>query len=242
MGDIANAPHGYEIFITDETLAAEWPLSRAACTRARGQLLDDGYLVTLSTTTAPGRARRYRFVFLGAEHMAINTRQGDAGSIRNTPQGDARTRRRVTRERASNAKQDNLSTEIEPQREPLAASLPGIAPAGKTPECSVTETDPVKRAAHKLTVFAFEQKPAPVTRGGFPAVMARIEAELRAGTSDADIKAAIVAGDLTWTADGLRNAINRARPQPRRRMGGDGDPRSLPQLLADAAEAERSRA
>jgi biotin operon repressor len=73
--------------------------------------------------------------------------------------------------------------------------------------------DPIKLHAHKLAVLAFEQPVKPVTRGGFAAVMARIESELRAGTIEQHIRAAITAGDVTWTADGLRTAISKAKPR-----------------------------
>lgn len=101
--------------------------------------------------------------------------------------------------------------------------------------------DPVKRHAHELTVLAFEQTPKPVTRGGFPAVMGRIEAEVRAGTTIQAIKAAILAGDVTWTADGLRTAISKAKPAKASGARRDGDARSMDELLQVAAAGDKGR-
>jgi hypothetical protein len=109
------------------------------------------------------------------------------------------------------------------------------------PARELVTSDPVKRHAHELTILAFEQPQKPVTRGGFPAVMARIEAEVRAGTSIQAIKAAIVAGDVTWTADGLRTAISRAKPSGSKRTRADGDERSMDELLQVAAAGDKGR-
>jgi Helix-turn-helix domain len=99
--------------------------------------------------------------------------------------------------------------------------------------------DPVVRQAHRLTVLAFEQTPRPITRGGFPTVLARIEEQLRAGCSVQRIEAAVRAGDVTWTRDGLQTAISRANPRARRNGNRDGDGRSLEQLVSDARKAEK---
>lgn len=226
MGDLANAQHQYRIFITDQSLAREWPLTRAACTRARAQMLADGYLQALSDTTAPGRPREYRFLFKGAEAMAKwsldDAPQGDARRGPGAPQGDAGARRKVRRERASNGQPHLLPTEQVTE---------GVTPAA-APRAT---DDPLVRHAHGLATLAYDQTPKPVTRGGFPAVLARIEAELRAGTTEQAIRAAIVAGNVTWTADGLRTAIGRAKP--RRNGNRDGDDRSLTQLVTDARRA-----
>lgn len=231
LGDIANAPNDYRIYVKDETLAKEWPLSRSACTRARAQLLADGYLEPLSGTTAPNRPREYRFTFLGAEHMAYplgggqsNAPRGDARSKSNTRQGDARTRGTTKRVRASNRQGDLLPTESEP-KENLAA----------VPRAT---DDPIKEHARRLAVIAHEQRVKPVTRGGFPTVMSRIEAELRAGTTVQAIRKAIEAGDVTWTADGLRTAISKASPRARPRTNAVGGDATLPELLQQAADAE----
>jgi hypothetical protein len=114
---------------------------------------------------------------------------------------------------------------------------------GKDPAAPPRATDdPIKRHAHRLAVFAHEQPQKPVTRGGFPAVMARIEAELVAGTSVQHIQAAIEAGDITWTADGFRMAISRAKPTvPRTQERRDGDGRTTDELLAVAVAEDARR-
>ena len=90
--------------------------------------------------------------------------------------------------------------EREPKREPLGADAPVLESA-----------DPLRKQAHVLAVLAYEQPVKPVTRGGFNAVLMRITSELQAGTTVNDVRAAIEAGDVTWTADGLRTAIGRVR-------------------------------
>jgi hypothetical protein len=76
--------------------------------------------------------------------------------------------------------------------------------------------DPIKRHAHGLATFAFEQPVKPNTK--FPAVMALIESELRAGSAVDDVRSAIEESDLTWTSGSLRFAVNavRRRRKPRR--------------------------
>lgn len=235
MGDIANAQHDYRIFISDKRLADEWPLTRAACTRARAALIAGGHLVPLSETTAPGKPREYRFVFVGAEAMARgNAPRGDAGSpgdnkaprSAHAPRGDAGTRRTVRRVRASSADPVLLPTETELNGNHAAAAPP-------------VPDDPCKRRAHQLTVLAFEQTPSPVTRGGFVTVLARIEEQLRAGTPVQSIERAIKAGPVTWTRDGLTTAIGKANPRQRERGNSDGDSRSLTELQHAARQGGR---
>ena len=57
-------------------------------------------------------------------------------------------------------------------------------------------------------MFAFEQPLKPVSK--FPAVLKRIVAALEGGHSDEEVRAAITAGDVVWTNEGLRYAIIRA--------------------------------
>lgn len=195
--------------------------SRATINRAQGELVDRGLLFVESGKDA-GRSNVYTLVDPIPGDPGVNHGRVRGSSPVKHP-GSSPTRH----------KQDSVEQE----------SLTLLATPSQSEDCKTLATsDPIKRTAHRLTIYAFEQTPKPVTRGGFPAVMARIEAELRAGTTDKAIKAAIDAGDVTWTADALRNAISRARPQQRRRGGGDGDERSLPELLAAASAAERSNA
>lgn len=75
--------------------------------------------------------------------------------------------------------------------------------------------DPVKRRARELAVLAFEQTRQPVTRGGFPAVMARLEDALRGGRSVNELRAAIAAGAVeVWTSDGIATALAKRRRGP----------------------------
>ena len=105
-----------------------------------------------------------------------------------------------------------LSTEVIPEKDLAAAPLGNGELFHVEPPSKATD-DPTVACAHELTRFAFDQPVTPVTRGGFNSVLCRIKAELQAGTPADAIRAAIVAGDVTWTADGLRTAISRARPK-----------------------------
>ena len=69
LGDLANWQHDYELFIGNQRLADEWPISLRAVTRAMGELAEQGYL-SLVKAPAPGRLATFRFVFKGAEDMA----------------------------------------------------------------------------------------------------------------------------------------------------------------------------
>lgn len=95
----------------------------------------------------------------------------------------------------------------------------------------VTETDPVKGAAHRLAVLAFEQPVKPVTRGRFPAVMARLEEALRAGMAEGDLARAIRAGPVTWTGNGLTAAVSIS--QPRQRGGGHSSSETGLRMIQD---------
>lgn len=99
--------------------------------------------------------------------------------------------------------------------------------------------DPIVRHAHTLAKLAYEQPVIPVTRGDFGTVLTRIEEQLRAGTSVQRVEAAITAGDITWTRDGLQTAINRANPRARERGNSDGDSRSLTELQHAARQGGR---
>jgi len=103
----------------------------------------------------------------------------------------------------------------------LAADAAGHCP-GQGGSAKVTEIDPVKGVAHRLAGLAFEQPLRPVTRGGFPAVMARLEQALRAGYTEEELARAIESGPVTWTADGLTTALAMGRRQCR----GPGEARS----------------
>jgi len=55
----------------------------------------------------------------------------------------------------------------------------------------------------RLTVLAFEQKPAPSPRNGFPAVRGIIKRLLTAGHEPQAVADVIRAGDIVWTLAGL---------------------------------------
>lgn len=197
MADIANAQHGYELFVGDARLTREWPFSRRAIVRSRAELLEAGFLTQLGTSQ-PGRPVRYRFEF---PDVVENARHIGACSTQAKKVVDVS---QFGKDRAPNVKIAPLTNRSEPKEEP--------APKARPPKPT---DDPVKAHAWKLAQFAYEQPVTPSTRGGFAGVMARIEAELRAGTIEQHIKAAILAGDVTWTADGLRTAIGKAKPKQR---------------------------
>jgi hypothetical protein len=100
------------------------------------------------------------------------------------------------------------------ERKDLAADAAPTGPSGNG-SSKVTDTDPVKGVAHRLAVLAFEQPVKPVTRGRFPAVMARLEEALRAGMAEADLARAIRAGPVTWTGNGLTAAVSISQPHRR---------------------------
>jgi len=109
MGDIANAAHGYLIFVSDSTLAKEWPIPRATATRARKKLIEHGYLELVDAGGTHGKARIYSFEFLGAEHMRLDVpRHSDAGSRAKA----AWSRAKATRGLASNAVPGTHGTEL----------------------------------------------------------------------------------------------------------------------------------
>lgn len=219
MGDLANWQHDYEIFVSDARLAQEWPLTRSTCTRARQQLITDGYLQPLDESTAPGRPRRYRFVFKGAEGMAkggdANAPHGEARQGKTAPHGDAGTRRTTKRERASSVQSHLLPTEEEQKGTEISAAAP-----------PKPTDDPVKKKAHELTVLAMEQPIKPVLRENgknpFGAVYTIIERLLRNGQSVQAIKRAIEAGIEVWTVAGIQTAIAQTKPRrEREQLGGN---------------------
>lgn len=224
LGDLVNWQHDYRVFISDRKLCEEYPFKQATVTRARADLIRKGYLIPLSKTTAPGKPREYQFVFLGAEWMAKgNGPHHEHRSEKGRSSPTEATVLTTSTERSSPAQGDLLPTEDEP----------------KGSEVAPKPRSQLDRHAQGLAELAFRQRVKPVTRGGFPAVLARIKSELHAGTTVQAIRRTIEAGDITWTADGLRTAISKANPRARPRAGGDGDARSLPELVEAAAQAEQ---
>jgi hypothetical protein len=229
MADLANHQYHDEVWASDEHLSAQARISVGHVRRLRRQMIKDGFFALL--TEGRGRGQHVHGRLLRPDSK--NAHNARFSTPSKTAHPSPKKRASGTQKARIHAQGQLLNTK-EHKETQFATSSPDSNPNGTR----VLATDnPVKRCAHALTVFAFEQTPKPVTRGGFVAVMARIEEELRAGTTDKAIRTAIEAGDITWTADGLRTAISRAKP--RRRRGGDGDPRTLPEMLADAYEAER---
>jgi hypothetical protein len=73
LGDIANADHGYEIWLTNEALAKQWvALSARAIRRGRAQLIENGFLVEVAKQSHHSPAR-YRFVFLDVPKNGAET-------------------------------------------------------------------------------------------------------------------------------------------------------------------------
>jgi hypothetical protein len=100
--------------------------------------------------------------------------------------------------------------------------------------------DPLRRAAHRLAVLAFEQPVKPTIAGDdrkrFVAVLGLIEKALRAGRSVQLVEQAIVAGVDVWTTQGLNTALAKLRVNGRaaqRERGQDA--------LLDALAEEQAR-
>jgi hypothetical protein len=66
LADIANAQHGYELWVADDHLMAEWPFSRSSIHSAYSELVRAGFL-TVIEAAQPGRRTRYRFEFIEVE-------------------------------------------------------------------------------------------------------------------------------------------------------------------------------
>jgi hypothetical protein len=205
--------------------------------RTTTKLIADTWLEQ-TEAPGPGRAAEYRMLDpstgLGITGLGISVNA--AHDARGSEVNAARTPRR----RRANAARSDARGSDAPSLLPINdnGNDNGSRANGST---ELATADPVKRHAHELTVLAFEQTPKPVTRGGFPAVMGRIEAEVRAGTTIQAIKAAILAGDVTWTADGLRTAISKAKPAKASGARRDGDERSMDELLQVAAAGDKGR-
>lgn len=64
FGDLANHGNGYELWMTNEAIREQWPaLSVRAIRKARQQLVDDGFLETIESSSYRGHAASYRFIF-----------------------------------------------------------------------------------------------------------------------------------------------------------------------------------
>ena len=164
--------------------------SEGSARRAIGKLVDDGWLEIVERGGGEGHDSVYR-VLMGRE-VSQNERLKKGVSLSEVSQ-------------KSLTQMSNNATPV---------PLIGFTDTSCTEEAK--PADPLKHSSHLLAVLAFEQPVKPVTRGGFPAVMARIKAELAAGTDAQRIEQAIKAGDITWTADGLRMAISRVRSSSER--------------------------
>jgi hypothetical protein len=82
LADMANVAHNYELYWHVDKMIQEWPVLTAdTIGRARKTLIDEGYLEPLQAE-APGRPPRYRFVFLGAEIMAIEPQNADRSVVK----------------------------------------------------------------------------------------------------------------------------------------------------------------
>lgn len=134
------------------------------------------------------------------------------------------------------ASKQSQSRDSKSQSRDSSVPIPGSAPSSTEVDSEffpefpplaekVTDTDPVKKTAHTLTVLAMEQPVKPVLRGTdqnpFGAVMAIIERLLRAGTPAEAIERAVYHGVEVWTVAGIQTTIAQAKPQ-RPSKGQDG--------------------
>lgn len=207
--------------------------SETTVNRTVAKLVKDAWV---EQTEKPGPGKVAEFRLLDPSTGLGITGLGILGNI---AQNDRRSRATPVKRRSNVSHPDD-------RRSDAPSLLPNygngdVCDASANGLTELATADPVKRHAHELTVLAFEQTPKPVTRGGFPAVMGRIEAEVRAGTTIQAIKAAILAGDVTWTADGLRTAISKAKPAKASGARRDGDERSMDELLQVAAAGDKGR-
>lgn len=185
---------------TDAEIATDIGMSVDQVRRARTSLVKRGLIESKSAKIA-SRKQTLIAVVAGSGEIAEST--SETAESPDQPFGEiAGSRARAT-------------PPVEPRQEktedPAADAAVLSLPLDVNRERPKATDDPMTRAAHGLAVLAFEQRPKPVTRGGFPAVMARIKEALAAGYPVNAIRAAILAGPVTWTSDGLSTAIAKAR-------------------------------
>lgn len=206
LGDIANKQHGYEIWVTDKTLAEEWPLSVRSIERGRAELVEGGFLKVLDGVTAPGRPLRYRFVFKGEESGRENTRQSGG---RNTRQPDGRTEAN-TRQSGEDTRQPDGRTPAKSENAPLINQR---EPKGTELARPRNFGDEVADQAKTLAALATEQRVKPPS---WRKALAVIADALHRGRTYAEIERAIKAGVDVWTEPGLATAIAKSTRVPTR--------------------------
>ena len=156
---MANVGHHYELFWHVGKIIEEWPVLTAdTIGRARKTLVDGGYLQLLEEE-APGRPPRYRFMFLGAEPMAIGWQKPD----RNEPQD-------ADRNEPQNADRSNRKMPTVGLDDSSLVNTKGITPIGAPPSDEVLfrrfyAVYPEKKApADARKAFAQALKRAPAER------------------------------------------------------------------------------
>lgn len=98
------------------------------------------------------------------------------------------------------------------EREPMNERTPAAFAAESE---SDDQTASLKAEARRLAQVAFEQPRKPVTKGGFVAVLKRIQQTLEAGYDPDDIERAIRDGSISvWTLDAISLALTRSNPKP----------------------------
>jgi hypothetical protein len=200
LADVANDMNDNRLWLKRADLARKARCSERTVTRTLAALVETGYLEALSSTTGRGRTPEYRL---------LRPKAGQSVTLSGEAKGGHEERERVTTATVKGDNGDNalLLTKDNP-------SNPTLAPNGAAAKPT---DDPLTRAAHRLTILAFEQpeKPDLARANGnvFPAVMKLIERALRKGRSVPDVERAIKAGDITWTVAGLQTAISKARPR-----------------------------
>lgn len=191
IADIVNEDNDWLLWAAQTKLADKALVSQPTVSSTIRRMCDEGYLELVEYR--PGAASIYRFL-----------RPGVSDSDRSSPMQPPKTTHRTPKENRGVPPNSTHPVLLLTQEEQKSTELaPKAAQRGTS--------DPIVSRAHALAVLAYEQPTKPVTRGGFNAVLKRIEAELRAGTVVGHIQAAIEEGDVTWTADGLRTAIGRAK-------------------------------
>lgn len=125
----------------------------------------------------------------------------------------AKTARVVSTEEVSTESSTDLPSSSDDENLPAALfAVPPDNNATKAPKTRRARGSKPKSSpdAHRLTVLAFEQTPKPVTRGGFPGVLASFDRILQAGYEPARIERAIRAGIDGWTDQAILFAITKA--------------------------------
>lgn len=260
IADSVTDLHQDEFWMRQTALAKKARTSRQTVNTTLADLIERGLLVLLEEH--PGGANRYRLLMPDAPIVFDKTvgwrkdpappkkrrRRTGGGAV---PDGDYATggvvpadtplfgegvvsgdtgchegRQGVSSTTTGGVVRGDTEDQEEPKEIPSGSQLAAAEAAGPD--------DAVKRRARQLAMLAYEQDRKPVTRGGFIAVMARIEDALRAGRSVNELTAAIEACAIeVWTLDGISTALAK-------RKGSDRPTRNLERLHRAVERGRRS--